>query len=249
MNVLDDGRVREHVDAHPHRLVFASLSGAHLYGFPSVDSDVDIRGAHVLPAEQMLGLHEPHDTYDYMEVVDGLEVDMVTYDLKKFCALLLNKNGNVLEQAVSPLILRSTDAHRELTELAGRCVTKHHVHHYRGMTKNRLRAFVSTPKLKPLLYALRAALTGIHLLRSGECQPDLTRLMVDYPVDGLDELIERKAGAEQAVMDVGETGRWRATVEELLVDLETAFEVSTLPEQPQAADEVEAFLVGVRMET
>ncbi|GAA2132340.1 hypothetical protein GCM10009802_40690 [Streptomyces synnematoformans] len=31
--------------AHP--LVFATVSGAHLYGFPSRDSDVDLRGAHL----------------------------------------------------------------------------------------------------------------------------------------------------------------------------------------------------------
>jgi hypothetical protein len=34
----------------PHPLVFATVSGAHLYGFPSPDSDWDLRGVHVLPA-------------------------------------------------------------------------------------------------------------------------------------------------------------------------------------------------------
>ena len=30
-------------------LVFATISGAHLYGFPSADSDFDLRGVHPLP--------------------------------------------------------------------------------------------------------------------------------------------------------------------------------------------------------
>ncbi len=36
--------------AQPYPLVFATVSGAHLYGFPSIDSDFDLRGVHVLPA-------------------------------------------------------------------------------------------------------------------------------------------------------------------------------------------------------
>lgn len=32
---------------HRYPLVFATVSGAHLYGFPSPDSDFDLRGVHV----------------------------------------------------------------------------------------------------------------------------------------------------------------------------------------------------------
>ncbi len=42
-------RLKKQVREHPHPLIFATISGAHLYGFPSLDSDFDLRGAHVLP--------------------------------------------------------------------------------------------------------------------------------------------------------------------------------------------------------
>lgn len=42
--------------------IFATISGAHLYGFASPDSDVDLRGAFMLPAREMLGLHPPSET-------------------------------------------------------------------------------------------------------------------------------------------------------------------------------------------
>src|SRR5690606_23484365 len=100
-NPTTDPRVVGTVEQHPHRVLFASLSGAHLYGFESHDSDVDVRGAHVLPPEAFLRLADPVDTHELMDVIEGLEVDVVTYDLKKFCALMLKKNGNVLEQVVS----------------------------------------------------------------------------------------------------------------------------------------------------
>jgi hypothetical protein len=32
------------VREHPYALLFATVSGAHLYGFPSADSDYDLRG-------------------------------------------------------------------------------------------------------------------------------------------------------------------------------------------------------------
>ena len=38
------------VAAVPHPLLFATISGAHLYGFASPDSDWDVRGCMVLPA-------------------------------------------------------------------------------------------------------------------------------------------------------------------------------------------------------
>lgn len=249
MTLLDDDRVRDQVRSHPYPVVFASLSGSHLYGFPSQDSDVDIRGAHLLPAAQMLGLSEPTDTHEIMEVIDGLEVDVVTYDLKKFCGLLLNKNGTVLEQLVSPLVVATSDEHEALRSLVPGLVTKHHVHHYRGMTKNRVRAFEKSAGVKPLLYAFRAALTGIHLMKTGECQPDLTKLAERYRCGFVDELVERKATGERVTLAEDEIPSWTEEIEVMLTRLESAFEMSDLPENPSAHDDVEAILVRARLET
>ena len=49
-------RLRAEVTRHPYPLVFATISGAHLYGFPSPDSDYDLRGCHVLPVREVVGL-------------------------------------------------------------------------------------------------------------------------------------------------------------------------------------------------
>ena len=37
------------VERQPYPMLFATVSGAHLYGFPSPDSDYDLRGVHILP--------------------------------------------------------------------------------------------------------------------------------------------------------------------------------------------------------
>ena len=54
--------VVEAAGAQPYPLVFATVSGAHLYGFASVDSDVDLRGVHVLPLDEVIGLRTGPET-------------------------------------------------------------------------------------------------------------------------------------------------------------------------------------------
>ena len=57
-----DPRLQRIVAAQPYPLLFATISGAHLYGFPSPDSDFDLRGAHVLPLEKVVGLEVREET-------------------------------------------------------------------------------------------------------------------------------------------------------------------------------------------
>src|SRR4028118_307310 len=123
--MIIDERVRREVDTHPYPLLFATISGAHLYGFPSPDSDYDLRGAHILPVGEVVRLEAGRETVEVSEVRDGLEIDLVTHDIKKFFGLLLRKNGYVLEQLLSPLVVHAMPEHEELKEIAGRCVTRH----------------------------------------------------------------------------------------------------------------------------
>lgn len=117
------------VQDHPYPLLFAIVSGSHLYGFPSPDSDWDLRGAHILSLPDVLGLNEPHETHELTRDDGTLELDLVTHDLRKFAGLLLKRNGYVLEQLLSPLVVHTTPAHAELVALAPKLVTRHHVYH------------------------------------------------------------------------------------------------------------------------
>jgi predicted nucleotidyltransferase len=116
-------------------VVFATVSGAHLYGFPSADSDVDLRGVHLMPIEDVVGLRTGAETVDRTWTRDGVEVDLVTHDLAKFARLLLRRNGYVLEQLLSPLVVASSPLHEEMVALAPDCLTRHHAHHYLGFAR------------------------------------------------------------------------------------------------------------------
>ncbi|GGX36764.1 MULTISPECIES: nucleotidyltransferase domain-containing protein [Streptomyces] len=238
------------VAEQPDPVLFATVSGAHLYGFPSHDSDVDLRGVHLLPAADLVGLREPDETRSRMWLRDGVEMDLVTHDLRKFVRLMLRRNGYVLEQLLSPLVVHTTDAHRELTDLAPGVLTSHHAHHYRGFAGTQWRLFEKTGELKPLLYTFRALLTGVHLMRSGEVQAHLPTLLGEVEAEApgyLPELIEAKAAREHGAADV-DRARVAADVERLHGVLDEAQAASALPDAPAAHDALHAFVVRIRLE-
>ena len=61
--------------AQPYPLLFTTISGAHLYGFPSPDSDYDLRGTHVLPLDAIVGLGVRDQTVQDERSIDQLEMD------------------------------------------------------------------------------------------------------------------------------------------------------------------------------
>jgi uncharacterized protein len=137
MTVLDFDELRGIVGDQPYPLPFATVSGAHLYGFPSRDSDVDLRGVHTLPAAEVVGLRTGPETLDRTWFQNGAEVDLVTHDLAKFIGLMLRRNGYVLEQVLSPLVVVTSPEHEELVALAPDCLTRWHAHHYECLRRRR----------------------------------------------------------------------------------------------------------------
>ena len=69
-------KLKKIASEHPFPLVFATVSGAHLYGFPSADSDYDLRGVHVLPVQDVIGLDAGRETIQVEEIRENLELDL-----------------------------------------------------------------------------------------------------------------------------------------------------------------------------
>jgi predicted nucleotidyltransferase len=242
--------LKKQVEQHPYPLLFATISGAHLYGFPSLDSDFDLRGVHVLPLTDVVGLKTGQETVEQSGIHDGIDIDFVTHDAKKFFGLLLKKNGYVLEQVLSPLVVHSTPEHDELKAIAADCVTRHHAHHYLGFAETQWKLFQkeNPPRVKPLLYVYRVLLTGIHLMRTGTVEANLARLNETAQLSYLDDLVQRKvAGAEQERLTEADVGFHRSEYERLRSMLEEAFEASDLPERPRGHPALHELLVRLRL--
>ncbi|QKW40755.1 nucleotidyltransferase domain-containing protein [Actinomadura sp. NAK00032] len=233
---------------HPYPRAFLTVSGAHLYGFPSEDSDIDLRGAHLLPLEELVGLEKGEETVTLMWDHAGVEADAVTHDLAKFCTLLLRRNGYVLEQVMSPLVVTTSAVHAELKSLVPGLVTSNHAHHYLGFARTQWALFEKARELKPLLYTFRVLLTGVHLMRTGEVEADLTRLAGDGPAY-LPELVEAKRAAEHGALpaDAPAPSRLRDDVAALTARLEDERGATGLPEVPANRRALHELVVRARL--
>jgi len=226
--------------------LFATISGAHLYGFPSPDSDFDLRGAHILPLNKVVGLDTPDETIqhslieevlplDPMNDIPDFELDLVTHDIRKFFSLLLKKNGYVLEQLYSPLIVHTTPEHAELKTIARGCITKHHSHHYFGFAETQWKLFLkeSPRRVKPLLYVYRVLLTGIHLMRTGVIEANLVTLNQEFKLPFLPDLIARKlSGPEKSQLEDADIPFHESEYHRLRAELQSAHDATQLPELP-----------------
>jgi len=247
-----DTRLHRIVAAQPYPLLFATISGAHLYGFPSPDSDFDLRGAHVLPLEKVVGLEVREETVEDSRVIEGLEMDIVSHDVRKFFRLLLKKNGYVLEQLYSPLIVHTTPEHAELKAIARGCITRHHSHHYFGFAETQWKLFEKERprRVKPLLYVYRVLLTGIHLMRTGEIEANLVTLNERFRLPYIADLIARKlAGPEASRLKEADLALHESEYQRLRANLQTAHDASRLPELPSEATRMRLndLLVRVRL--
>lgn len=233
--------------ALPYPVLFATVSGAHLYGFASVDSDLDLRAAHLLPAAEVVGLHSGPDTLQHTGVRDGVELDVVSHDLLKFAKLLTGRNGYVLEQLLSPLVVVTTAVHAELKTLATGLVTRHHAHHYLGFAAGQEKLYGRTGQLKPALYTLRVLLTGIHLMRTGQVETDLRVLGTQLAY--LPDLIAAKQEAEHGPLPEGAARHLDRDIPRLRAGLETARDASPLPAHaaPATIDALHDLVVRTRL--
>jgi len=247
-----DPRLHRIVAAQPHPLLFATISGAHLYGFPSPDSDFDLRGAHVLPVERVVGLDVRDETVEDSRVIEGLEMDIVSHDVKKFFGLLLKKNGYVLEQLYSPLIVQTTPEHDELKRIAQGCITRHHSHHYFGFAETQWKLFDKERprRVKPLLYVYRVLLTGIHLMRTGKIEANLVTLNHEFRLPYIPDLVARKlAGPEKSKLEDADIAFHESEYQRLRGELQAAHDASQLPESPseKTRADLSDLLVRVRI--
>jgi predicted nucleotidyltransferase len=226
-----------------------ALSGAHAYGFPSPDSDLDLKAVHVEPTRHLLGLRDPHLSFDRMEVLDGVEIDYTSNEIGPVLGGILAGNGNYIERILGHLICASSPAHESLQPLVRRALSRRVHRHYRGFASSQRQAFenAEVPTAKRLLYVLRTTLTGTHLLRTGELRIDLTTVAHEYDFGHALELVETKRRGEQVALSTAERARWQGDLDRAFALLDQAHAHSVLPPEPANVDELEDWLVELRL--
>ncbi|PCJ66837.1 MAG: nucleotidyltransferase [Bacteroidetes bacterium] len=155
------------------RILLAVETGSRAWGFPSPDSDFDIRLIYVKEADWYIRLTEGKDNISYMSE-DG-ELDLTGWELRKALRLMAKSNTALLERVQSPIVyLEDGDFAQEMRSLASDFYSPVAVmHHYYSMA---LKSFddikyKETYRLKSLFYALRATCACLWILEQDRNPP------------------------------------------------------------------------------
>jgi hypothetical protein len=211
------------------------LSGAHAYGFPSPDSDLDLKCVHIAPTADLVGLAAVSDPSDRIQVIDGVELDYGSNELALVLRGALKGNGNFLERLLGELALGGdlellASAREVVRPLLSRRVGRH----YGGFATSQLKLFDDKPTAKRALYVLRTAATGRHLLASGELVTDVTRLRELVPRE-LDELLAIKRQGEREQLEPAHAAEWRTRLVAAIDAVDAGWPSSVLPPDPPPA--------------
>lgn len=163
------------------RILYACESGSRAWGFPSKDSDYDVRFLYVRRPEAYLSIFERRDVIE-RPISDMLDIN--GWDLKKGLNLFRKSNPPLLEWLESPIRYEENYSVaqniRALSPLG--FSPKSCIYHYLNMARGNYRDYLqgSEVKIKKYFYVLRPLLACAWIERYNEVPPlDFSVLVQD----------------------------------------------------------------------
>jgi uncharacterized protein len=202
------------------RVLLAVESGSRAWGFPSPDSDYDVRFIYVHEPSWYLTVFESRDVIENMLPGD---LDVSGWELRKGLRLFSKCNLALNEWLGSPIRYREvSDFRRELCSLMPIFFNPiRATHHYKSMAKQALSALTTENKIsiKKFLYASRALL-ACRWIRQHKSQPPTEFQALVDEVANVDEriyfadLLTRKSETpEKGEIVLEQSGREAITAE------------------------------------
>ncbi len=194
------------------KILLACETGSRAWGFPSPDSDFDIRLIYVHKKDWYLSLTEKKDSIEMM--LDNNEIDITGWDLRKTLRLLQKSNPPLLERIQSPIIYEShANFLSEINELAKKQYSKiSTIHHYLSIAKKKLNEIQEKDeyKLKSFFYALRSVTVCKWILEKEDIPPiEFKKIIAELEIasklkNRINELIAIKSTISESYLHKGE---------------------------------------------
>jgi len=179
------------------KILYACETGSRAWGFPSPNSDYDIRFIYMHERDWYLSLSQRKDT---IEVMDG-ELDITGWDLRKSLTLLKKSNAALIERFQSPIIYYAEPGLKEdLKKLIGDYYSPIAVffHHY--SLANKFWEDIKDKdefKLKSFFYLIRSLLSCNWIAKDNTVLPmeigGLMQYIGDEEKERIEQLIALKA--------------------------------------------------------
>ncbi|NQZ46262.1 MAG: nucleotidyltransferase domain-containing protein [Erythrobacter sp.] len=201
-----DSRLAKVASEEGVRYLMAVESGSRAWGFPSPDSDYDVRFLYVRPRRDYLALGKMRDVIE-RPIVD--EIDLSGWDVRKALGLMLKHNAVVSEWIESPIRYLADDPIiSEIAALANRHFNpRGYARHYASLGKGTVARWFEDGEeipVKRYFYALRPAFSIRALRANPDQRPpmEMQALMeaCDLPpslVKQVQELIALKATTKE----------------------------------------------------
>ena len=171
------------------KILYACETGSRAWGFPSPDSDYDIRFIYMHERDWYLSLSQRKDT---IEIMDG-DLDITGWDLRKCLTLLKKSNAPLIERFQSPIEYYAVPGFKdEFKKLVERYYSPIAVffHHY-SWAKNFWEDLKDKEefKLKSYFYLIRSLLSCNWIIKDKSVLPmEIEGLMKYIDDDFKDEL-------------------------------------------------------------
>jgi len=194
---------------HDVAILQAIESGSRAWGFPSPDSDYDVRFIYAHPRDWYLQLSEERDV---IELPINDELDIAGWDIRKALNLANKGNAVIREWMISPIVYKQSESYAQLTDLVNKSFNPTSVyHHYRSMAKKAYFDIERSEqkKLKRFFYFARATLSALWVVEK-EAMPsilfsDLVNELISDPemVRDIEGLVSQKAlESERSLLEV-----------------------------------------------
>lgn len=160
---------------HDVRILFAIESGSRAWGFPSPDSDYDVRFVYAHRPDWYLSIQPGRDVIELP--IEG-DWDINGWDIRKALGLLIKPNPVLLEWLSSPIRYRWNDevCQRLIAFSAKTTFGEACLHHYRNLAQMQWHKHVGdspTVALKKYFYILRPALAICWIRQNIDVQPPM----------------------------------------------------------------------------
>lgn len=203
-------RAQAFADEHKVRIILAIESGSRAWGFPSKDSDYDVRYIYAHSCTDYLSVRSPRDVIETDIVHDealGVPFDCNGWDIRKVLCLAIKSNPVLYEWLQSPVtymvdepVVSKLRLFMQETVNLGTCKS-----HYYNLANNAWAHIQETKdgvKIKRYCYALRPALALQWMYSKNTVPPmDMHSLVAAIGhaslIDEIGSLIAIKASAEE----------------------------------------------------
>lgn len=197
-------KIHEIEREHQVKVLFAVESGSRAWGFPSQDSDYDVRFVYIHRPEWYLSIDEKRDV---IEVPINELLDINGWDIRKALKLFRKSNPALMEWLVSDI--RYYEAYgfkEELLALRERVFSPQaSVHHYLHMARGNFREYLQGEqvKIKKYFYVLRPILACKWVEKYNTNPPILFQDLVQELVtesglkEAIEDLLRRKIAGEE----------------------------------------------------